>query len=137
MNLGTMLKDIVASAFRNPSTGLYPYEPAVISDRARGKLHYTPGKCTGCNLCVKECPADAIEIITLDRKAKQFVVRYEPDQCIYCGQCTLNCRFDCLELVPGDWELASTAHNFEVYYGTPEDVARVLAGPPEPIADDA
>ena len=45
-------------------------------------------KCTGCTICAKKCPTDAI-IGT--RKAPHFVV---DDKCIACGTCDEVCKFD-------------------------------------------
>jgi formate hydrogenlyase subunit 6/NADH:ubiquinone oxidoreductase subunit I len=78
---------------------------------------------------MKECPADALELITLDKKAKQFVMRYHVDRCTYCAQCVQNCRFECLEMAPDEWELAATSKQpFTIYYGDEADVEKVLGG---------
>jgi len=47
-------------------------------------------KCTGCTICAKKCPTDAI-IGT--RKAPHFVVE---DKCISCGTCFDVCKFDAI-----------------------------------------
>ena len=96
--------------------------------RLRGRLHWDPEGCTGCALCVKDCPADAIELITLDRKAKRFVMRYSADRCTFCGQCVENCRFDCISMSSEEYSLAALTHDgFTVYYGNDADVEQVLA----------
>ncbi|MBN1949495.1 MAG: 4Fe-4S binding protein [Candidatus Cloacimonetes bacterium] len=40
-----------------------------------------PGKCIGCNLCVKHCPTQAITMV----KGKAVI---DPDKCIACGICS-------------------------------------------------
>jgi NADH:ubiquinone oxidoreductase subunit F (NADH-binding) len=45
-------------------------------------------KCTGCTICARKCPTDAI-IGT--RKAPHFVIE---DKCIGCGNCQEVCKFD-------------------------------------------
>lgn len=40
--------------------------------------------CTGCGLCVKRCPMDA-----LTRKGKKIIIN--PDRCIGCGVCAVKC----------------------------------------------
>ena len=127
MKIGTMFKDVWESFFKKPVTHIYPAEKVVTSSRFRGKLEYSPAACTGCCLCTKDCPSNAIELVILDRTAKRFVLKYHADRCIYCGQCVLNCKFKCMNMSSEDWELASVKKEaFEVYYGRDEDVAGFL-----------
>ncbi|HEY9076785.1 MAG TPA: 4Fe-4S binding protein [Anaerolineaceae bacterium] len=123
MKIGSMLSDILRSLFHRPATEHYPFERNAAPKRLRGKLIWDPAKCTGCQLCVKDCPSDAIELITIDRVKKRFVVRYNIDRCTYCAQCVQNCRFKCLEMSNEQWELAALKRQpFEVYYGKEEDI---------------
>lgn len=128
MTIGSMLGDIVKSFFSKPDTEKYPFVPSETPEHFRGLLVWDPEKCTGCQLCVKDCPADAIEIITIDKVNKKFVMRYNVDRCTFCAQCVLNCRFNCIQMSEEQWELASTSKEpFEVYYGREEDVKPLLA----------
>ncbi|NSW52470.1 MAG: 4Fe-4S binding protein [Anaerolineae bacterium] len=125
--LGTMLSDILNSLVHKPVTTNYPAECCDEPIRTRGKVVYNAETCTGCRLCVRDCPANAIDIIILDRKEKRFVMHYHVDRCIFCGQCVESCRFDCITLTDTQWELASTSKNpFDLYYGNDEDVKKVL-----------
>jgi NAD(P)H-quinone oxidoreductase subunit I len=83
MKLSAMLGDVLRSLFRRPATERYPFERHPTPPRLRGALHWNPDKCTGCCLCVKDCPANAIEIITIDKANKRFVLRYHADRCTY------------------------------------------------------
>jgi formate hydrogenlyase subunit 6/NADH:ubiquinone oxidoreductase subunit I len=137
MSIGTMFQDIVQSFFKKSATQLYPAERIAPPPRYRGVLSYTPSACTGCGLCVKDCPSDAIELIILDRAAKKYVVKYHMDRCIYCGQCVVNCKFKCINMSNQDWEHAALDKNFMVYYGKEEDIAKYvesLAGPTAELA---
>ncbi len=132
MKIGTMLLDVLRSLFRKPVTELYPAKRQTAPDRLRGKLHWNPEKCTGCCLCVKDCPCDAIELITLDKANKRFVMRYDAGRCAFCAQCVQNCRFNCLEMSSEDWELAAARKApFTVYYGREEDVHELMERFPE------
>ncbi len=123
-----MLNDVVESLFKRPITEKYPFERRPAPERLRGKLTWNPEKCTGCALCVKDCPSNAIELITIDKKAKRFVMEYHADRCTYCSQCVQNCRFECLNMSHEQWELAAlNKEPFTVYYGKDEDVQAILA----------
>lgn len=122
------LFDAFASFFRKPITENYPIERPQVAARFRGKLVFDPAKCVGCNLCCKDCPSDALEIITIDKAAKRFIVRYHIDRCTYCGQCVQSCRFKCMGMSNDEWELAAlNKEAFEVYYGRDEDLAAFMA----------
>ena len=133
MKIVTMLKDVWRSLWQRPFTEQYPFEKRPAPERLRGQLHYDPENCTGCCLCSMECPAKALELITLDKKEKRFVMRYHADRCTFCAQCVQNCRFACLEMSPNEWELAATSKEpFTIYYGDEADVAQVLGRCIEP-----
>jgi formate hydrogenlyase subunit 6/NADH:ubiquinone oxidoreductase subunit I len=138
--LGTMLKDIVRAFWQRPVTEMYPFERREEPERLRGALHYSPEKCTGCCLCTKDCPSNAIELIELDKKNKRFVVRYHLDRCTFCAQCVQNCRFNCMDMSNEEWELAALHKEpFTIYYGNEADVQAVLERfpqtEPEPVAE--
>lgn len=51
-----------------------------------------PEKCTGCTVCAKNCPVDAI---SGERKEVHFI---DQDLCIKCGLCYTKCKFDAIKL---------------------------------------
>ncbi len=123
MTIGSMLGDILTSFFKKPVTEKYPFEKREVPENLRGKLVWDAEKCSGCQLCVKDCPSQALELIIIDKVNKRFVMRYNLDKCTYCAQCVVNCRFNCLQMSDEMWELASIKKEpFEVYYGREEDV---------------
>lgn len=125
-----MLKDMVRSAFQQPVTERYPAERRPAVENFRGLLYWHPESCTACMLCVKDCPAEAIELIIIDKAAKRYAMRYHVDRCTFCGQCAYSCRFNCIRLSNDEWELAELGReDFIVIYGEPEDVERFS---PEP-----
>jgi len=128
MKITGMLTDVLRSALRTPNTRRYPMVQTPAPARLRGRLHYTPAGCTGCQLCTKDCPADAIELITIDKAAKRFVLRYDLDRCTFCGQCVESCRFDCIQMANGQWELADLdKQSFTIYYGDEADIKALKA----------
>jgi NADH-quinone oxidoreductase subunit F len=52
-----------------------------------------PEKCTGCMVCAKKCPVNAI-----DGEKKQVHVIREAD-CIKCGDCYSRCKFEAIQLL--------------------------------------
>jgi formate hydrogenlyase subunit 6/NADH:ubiquinone oxidoreductase subunit I len=128
MKLGAMLAEVVRSLFRRPATERYPFERQAAPERLRGALTWNPEKCTGCCLCVTDCPAQAIELVVLDKKNKQFVLQYHADRCTFCAQCVQSCRFGCIEMSPEQWELAAVNKEpFTIYYGDGANVETALA----------
>jgi formate hydrogenlyase subunit 6/NADH:ubiquinone oxidoreductase subunit I len=119
VKLGAMLGDLTRSLFKRPITERYPFERKPTPIRLRGRLHYDVSKCTGCQMCARDCPSNAIEIITVDKAAKRYAMKYDAGRCTFCGQCVQSCRFDVIDLSSEDWELAACSKEpFTVYYGT-------------------
>jgi NADH-quinone oxidoreductase subunit F len=52
------------------------------------EFHIDPEKCTGCTLCAKKCPVEAIS----GEPKKTHVI--DNEVCVKCGQCITSCRFD-------------------------------------------
>ena len=127
MAIGAMLGDILRSLFKRPATELYPFHRKPAPEMLRGRSMYDSSKCSGCLLCIKDCPADAIELLVVDKVAKKFVMRYHEDRCTFCAQCVQSCRFSCLNMSNEQWELAQLKREpFEVMYGRDEDVQFLL-----------
>ena len=132
MRIGAMLGDITRSLFRKPVTEMYPFRRKPTPERLRGQLIFEPDKCTGCKICVRDCPANALELHVIDKAAKRFVLVFHSDRCTFCAQCVFSCNFDALSLSHDAWELAGLSkQSFAVPCGRPEDIAAMLN------ADDA
>ncbi len=135
---GTMFSDISISLFRRPATKNYPFEHPETPARLRGLLEWDPKLCTGCGLCVMDCPAFALQLTILDRKAKRYVLAYHVDRCTFCGQCVVSCRQGAMALSNQKWELAALSQKaFLTYLGDPQDVEQVLASKPENVPGKA
>ncbi len=128
MRIGAMLGDVMHSLVRRPITEKYPFDRRPAPERLRGALQFQPDKCSGCGICGKDCPANAIELITIDKKAKKFVIRYHIDRCTFCAQCVKSCNYKCLGMSNEQWELAALSREpFTVYYGNEDEVKSFLA----------
>jgi NADH-quinone oxidoreductase subunit I len=85
----------------------YPHETLKMPDRFRGhvKLVLDPetgkSRCTACNLCVRACPSDCIEVDGIKREGekKKSVTEYKLDftTCSLCGSCVEACPSDAIE----------------------------------------
>ena len=91
--------------FRQPLTIQYPdrsEQPVqvMLPDTYRGVLEVDLCRCTGCMLCARACPIDAIALKvaknpeTKTREIKQFDI--DIGLCMYCGLCVEACKFDSL-----------------------------------------
>jgi NAD(P)H-quinone oxidoreductase subunit I len=127
MILAALFWDAVRALFQQPVTQRYPSERRPPPPRLRGALHWQPEKCSGCCLCVRDCPSNAIELITLDKAAKRFVLRYDLGRCTYCAQCVQSCRFNCIGMAADQWELAARSQApFTIEYGNEADVQALM-----------
>lgn len=102
--LGRMVPYLLSMLGKKADTELYPAVPAQVPDRFRGALKFHGELCVGCRLCVRVCPADALEIEKIGEK--QFKAVLQMDKCIFCGQCVDSCNKKALENTQA-FELAS------------------------------
>ncbi len=138
MKFTGMWRDALDSLVKHPVTQQYPFVRLDAPERLRGQLHWDSENCTGCGLCSKDCPADAIEVITIDKKARQFVFRYHVDRCTFCAQCVVSCNKNCLSMASDEWELAALSRDrMTLTFGDEEHVAAVLAQRADPDAEPA
>ncbi len=103
---GTMLPYMMKMLVRKPDTIAYPMAPAKVADRFRGALKFDRDKCIGCKICMRVCPATAIDIEKLPEEEKKFKAIVSMDKCIFCGQCVDSCPKKALENTE-TFELAS------------------------------
>lgn len=89
--LGTLLITFLPMPFlvEGASGKLEPFDPATVVDN----------KCTGCSLCDKDCPYEAIEMVPAPAGSR-FKLRATvlPARCSGCGLCVGACAFDAIDL---------------------------------------
>ncbi len=102
---GKIVDLVMTSLFRRPATVRYPAEPLPMPERFRGMLLYFASQCTGCKLCMRDCPADAITIRKVGERRYEAVI--DRGRCIMCAQCVDVCLKKALAISP-NVELAQT-----------------------------
>jgi len=91
-----LLPNILRAFISKPETVNYPGITPDVADRFRGSVRIKAQNCVGCSLCVRDCPAQALE---MEKESKNsFRLIHYRDRCTYCGQCELSCRFDAIFL---------------------------------------
>lgn len=121
-----ILGEVLKQLFRKPATTGYPFVPAKPMPDFRGRIDFESAKCIGCQMCVRVCPAKAIEIkLSAEQPAapapaegqpavpakKKFDCLMHLDRCVYCWQCADTCPKSAL-IKTQDFELAHTSRKF-------------------------
>lgn len=104
--LAYILPQLLQSVIKGPRTVRFPFAPAEMPSGYRGRVVIKEENCRGCSLCVRDCPANALELHREDKNTYRLI--HHPDRCAYCGQCELSCNFDAIYL------------NNEFVHGTPQ-----------------
>jgi len=86
----SLLNAIFDAVMARPDTVGYPFGELELPEGYRGAIVIDADKCTGCGLCVRDCPADALR---LEKKSRdEFRLIHYPARCAYCGQCEDSCQ---------------------------------------------
>ncbi|MDR1565617.1 MAG: 4Fe-4S binding protein [Oscillospiraceae bacterium] len=89
----SMVKTVLLSMFKRPSTVSYPQKAKINDPLVRGQVTIAIEACIFCGICGRKCPTNAIEI----SKAEAFW-QIERFNCIQCGCCAEVCPKKCLAM---------------------------------------
>jgi formate hydrogenlyase subunit 6/NADH:ubiquinone oxidoreductase subunit I len=95
---GKMILTVLHSLFEKPPTIRYPFAKFTMPAGFRGKPRFHPERCTGCRLCIRDCPSQAIRITKVGEKS--FQAEVDLGKCIYCAQCAESCPRMAIEITP-------------------------------------
>ena len=113
------LTEVLQNLFKKHSTSQYPAEKGKPADLYRARVVFKPEGCIGCQICVRNCPANAIKITQTNPQAQPQIVdgktipaqrKFKCDidlsRCIFCAQCVESCPKKTLA-VTQEFELAA------------------------------
>jgi formate hydrogenlyase subunit 6/NADH:ubiquinone oxidoreductase subunit I len=106
MRLAAFLPELLRHLFRKPATVDYPFKKLEVPKDFRGTPILKPELCIVCRACVRDCPAEAIEIMTENEAEKKFKMVIHNDRCVHCAQCVESCPTDALYM-DAEFELAA------------------------------
>ena len=95
-SIAYLLPHLLRSLFTRASTVRYPLGPLELPTYFRGRVVIDAERCQGCGICVRDCPAAALQLIKEDRYT--FKLIHYSDRCANCGQCEASCRFGAIRL---------------------------------------
>jgi len=98
-----MVQSVLGSLFKKPATIGYPFKKFTMPKDFRGQPKFDSDKCTGCRLCIRDCPAQAITITKVGEK--KFEASIDLGKCVYCAQCAETCPRKVIT-ISTDFELA-------------------------------
>jgi formate hydrogenlyase subunit 6/NADH:ubiquinone oxidoreductase subunit I len=119
-----MLRRTVSHIFTKPATTKYPFVKPKVADDFRGETKYQIKSCNvielgspdaltldvksivgvNCSVCVRDCPAKAIEIVEVDGKRRP---QFDFTKCVFCYQCVESCPRKAIK-TSDFYELATT-----------------------------
>jgi formate hydrogenlyase subunit 6/NADH:ubiquinone oxidoreductase subunit I len=91
MKIAAFLPELIRSLFKKPATVDYPFKKLEVPEGFRGTPFLHPEICIVCKACERDCPAEAIEITSVNEAEKRFKMVIHNDRCIHCAQCVDSC----------------------------------------------
>ena len=91
MRIAAFLPELLRHLFKKPATIDYPFKKLEVPKDFRGTPYLRPELCIVCKACERDCPAEAIEITSVNETEKRFRLVIHNDRCIHCAQCVDSC----------------------------------------------
>jgi formate hydrogenlyase subunit 6/NADH:ubiquinone oxidoreductase subunit I len=91
MKIAAFLPELLRHLFKKPATVDYPFKKLEVPENFRGTPYLNPVMCIVCRACERDCPAEAIEITSVNEAEKRFRMVIHNDRCVHCAQCIDSC----------------------------------------------
>jgi hydrogenase-4 component H len=98
LKLGAMLPEVMRHLFKKVATVPYPFQKLKVAKGFRGRPVMDAKLCIGCQMCVRDCPSEALEINKESERTdeqgkviKSFSMTLYLDRCTHCAQCEEIC----------------------------------------------
>ncbi|MGA2362022.1 MAG: 4Fe-4S dicluster domain-containing protein [Candidatus Aminicenantales bacterium] len=91
MKIAVFFPELIRSLFKKTATVDYPFKKLEVPKGFRGTPFLHPEMCIVCRACERDCPAEAIEITSVNEAEKKFRMVIHNDRCIHCAQCVDSC----------------------------------------------
>jgi formate hydrogenlyase subunit 6/NADH:ubiquinone oxidoreductase subunit I len=120
-----LLPQLWRTLFTRPITVRYPFAALELPPYFRGRVVINIDLCRGCGLCVRDCPAFALELeresdtLSPSKGRDQFRLIHYPDRCAYCGQCQDVCRYEAIWLTSEFMPAAADRDALREEFGLP------------------
>ncbi|MBN2339000.1 MAG: 4Fe-4S dicluster domain-containing protein [Acidobacteria bacterium] len=119
LKAGIFIPELLGNLGHAPATREYPFVKTPVPPGFRGTPRLRPGLCVGCKACMRDCTAEAIEIVQVppDPNApppepgtknvgKKFKMILYLDRCVHCARCADVCPKDAIYL-DEEYEMAN------------------------------
>jgi len=91
MKIAVFLPELLRHLFKKTATIDYPFVKIPVPPNFRGTPFLHPEICIVCKACERDCPAEAIEITSVNEAEKRFKLEIHNDRCVHCAQCVDSC----------------------------------------------
>ena len=135
MKIGVFMPELLRHLFKKPATVDYPFKKLEVPEGFRGTPFLHPELCIVCKACERDCPAEAIEITSVDEATKKFRMVIHNDRCVHCAQCVDSCPTDAMEM-DNLFEIADfDRHNLKKAWEYVRAVVKPKAAAPKPAPE--
>ena len=88
LRMPQIAKKAIEEVFTKPATAKYPFVKPQLADNFRGQPMFDFSLCIGCGACSRDCPAKAIEMVSVGGKQRPQI---NLSKCVFCYQCAETC----------------------------------------------